>query len=511
MGSEVPRLVAEALRSGEITDRESLLRLKMKLCSKYGAEKVPPNSEVLALLTPEEREKYLPLLVKKPVRTASGVSAVAVMTSPYPCPHGRCIYCPGGPTVNSPQSYTGKEPAARRAAANHFDPYDQVVARITQLEDVGHTAGKIDLIIMGGNFTSRDPMYQEWFLKRCFDAMNGVPSDSLEDAEEINSRSEHRCVGMTIETRPDYFMKDGQIERAMRMGFTRVELGVQILDDEILKGVKRGHGTAEVRRATEVCRRHGLLVCYHLMPGLPGSSPEHDLECFRKVFSDPAYRPDSLKFYPALVIEGTELWDMWKAGEYEPLTTEQAIDLLSQMKSEVPEYVRIQRIQRDIPVPEIAAGIMKSNLRQIVQENMKEKGMKCRCIRCREVGRSGVLPENPEEVELKTQTYEASGGMEHFISFEYRDSLVGYIRLRIDDSDIATIRELKVSGQETAVGKEAESWQHRGYGKKLLAEAERQAGEAGKTRMRVTVAPGAREYYAKLGYSFEAPYMAKEL
>ncbi len=511
MGNEVPQRIAEALRSGEVSDRDSLQRLKMKLCSELGPDKVPPNSEVLALLSGEERERFLPLLVKKPVKTVSGVSAVAVMTSPYPCPHGKCAYCPGGVENNSPQSYTGKEPAARRAAMNHYDPYDQVASRISQLEEVGHPSSKIDLIIMGGNFTSRDPMYREWFVKRCFDAMNGRPAASLEEAQAANGSAEHRCVGLTVESRPDYLMTDKAVEEMMRLGATRVELGVQILDDEVLKKVSRGHGVAETVRATEVCRRHGLLVCYHIMPGLPGSSPENDLRCFRRLFSDPAFRPDGLKFYPALVIPGTEMHRWWEAGEYVPPDTATAVALLSEMKSQVPEYVRIQRIQRDIPVPEIAAGIMQSNLRQLVQENMAKEGLSCRCIRCREAGRSGLPPEGPDGAELKTQTYEASGGTEHFISFETGDRIIGYVRLRTDGSGTARIRELRVAGQETAVGKEAEGWQHRGYGKRLLAEAEAAAAREGCTRMCVTSAPGAREYYAKLGYTPAPPYMVKDL
>ena len=258
MGDDVARCIIEAIRAGDVTDRDSLQRLKMQLCSKYGPDKVPPNSEVLALVPEDERKAFLPLLVKKPMRTASGVAVVAVMTSPYPCPHGKCAYCPGGVSNNSPQSYTGKEPAARRAAMNRFDPYDQVSSRLAQLEEIGHDTDKIDLIIMGGTFTSRDPQYQEWFVKRCFEAMNGHPSPSLEAAQEENSHADRRCIGLTVETRPDYFCKDIQIERMMRLGATRVELGVQILDDDVLDKVKRGHGVSEVVKATECFRQRRL-------------------------------------------------------------------------------------------------------------------------------------------------------------------------------------------------------------------------------------------------------------
>lgn len=512
MPDNIAERLLKALRAGEVTDRDGFQRLKMKLCAEYGAEKVPSNSEVLALVPEAEKKEFLPILVKKPMRTASGVAVVAVMTSPYPCPHGKCAYCPGGVSNNSPQSYTGKEPAARRASMNRFDPFDQVHARLVQLEEIGHDTDKIDLIIMGGTFTSRNLQYQEWFVKRCLDAMNGTASPDLESAQELNSRSKRRCIGLTVETRPDYFRKKEQIGRMMLLGATRVELGVQILDDRVLGNVERGHGVAEVIESTRECRDLGLKVCYHLMPGLPGSSPEKDLESFTRCFSDPDFRPDMLKFYPTLVIPNTKIYDMWAEGKYVPYTTEIAVDLLSKMKSQVPDYVRIQRIQRDIPVPEIASGILKSNLRQLVQKNMSDNGTVCRCIRCREVGHTGAVLEDESLVVPEDLAYEAADGIEHFVSYTYKDSLVGYVRLRIvPGSDIAYIRELKVFGNETAIGAVAESWQHRGFGRRLVARAEEIARSEGKKAVRITSGIGVREYYRSLGYHLERPYMVKDL
>lgn len=502
--------IIDSVKTGRVRDRDQLQNLKLKLCKRYGLDDVPPNSSILANVMPEDRKLLTPFLIKKPMRTMSGVAVVAVMTSPYDCPHGRCSYCPGGVQNGSPQSYTGKEPAARRAGRNDFDPYSQVMDRITQLTEIGHKTDKIDLIIMGGTFTSRDPEYQDWFVRRCFDAMNGVESADLASAQALNEVSEHRCVGLTVETRPDVF-DAAQIERAMMLGATRVELGVQILDDEILAGVDRGHGTAEVRRCTRECKEHGLKVCYHLMPGLPGSSPERDRECFKRVFDDPDYRPDMLKFYPTLVVEGTKLYDLWAAGGYTPYDVDTAVDLLSDMKSTVPEYVRIQRIQRDIPVPQITAGIMKSNIRQLVADRMASEGRSCRCIRCREVGHTGAVLEDPGKVVLKVTEYDASGGSEYFISFEYEDSLIGYIRLRLDSNPEATIRELKVFGRIASIGDDGEDWQHRGFGRELVAEAERIATESGRARIRVTSGVGVRRYYASLGFYPSLPYMAKDL
>jgi len=497
-----------AIKSGQVKDRDAVQALKIKLCAKYGLEQVPMNSEVLAFVSPEDSKFLTPYLIKKPMRTMSGVAVVAVMTSPYDCPHGKCAYCPGGVQNGSPQSYTGKEPAARRAGRNDFDPFKQVNDRITQLTEIGHKTDKIDLIIMGGTFTCRDPEYQEWFVRRCFDAMNGRCSDTLGEAQAVNETAEHRCVGLTVETRPDVF-DEKQIERAMRLGATRVELGVQILDDDILDAVERGHRTDAVRDCTKRCKDHGLKVCYHLMPGLPGSTPENDLRCFRKVFEEQEYRPDMLKFYPTLVVDGTKVCDWWKDGKYTPLDTEEAVDLLCRMKEAVPEYVRIQRIQRDIPVPQITAGIMKSNIRQLVADEMERRGHQCRCIRCREVGHRGVSLDDPEKVHLKTTEYDASGGHEYFVAFEYEDSLVGYVRVRIDSNPIATIRELKVFGKIVSIGDGGEDWQHRGYGRELVAEAERIAKDNGKCGIRVTSGVGVRKYYASLGFSEALPYMQK--
>ena len=499
-----------AIKDGSIKDREDIQRMKIVLCDELGLADVPPNSSILKEVDPKDRKLIEPFLIKKPMRTMSGVAVVAVMTSPHPCPHGKCAYCPGGVDNGSPQSYTGKEPAARRAERNEFDPYLQVTDRINQLTAIGHKTDKIDLIIMGGTFTSRDPEYQEWFVTRCFDAMNGSPSSSLEEAQHKNETSGHRCIGLTVETRPDVF-GDEQVERAMRLGATRVELGVQILDDDILLRSKRGHGIKATVDSTRSCKDHGLKVCYHLMPGLPGSTPEKDLECFMRIFDDPDFRPDMLKFYPTLVISGTELYDSWKKGEYVPYDVDTAVDLLSKMKSAVPEYVRIQRIQRDIPAPQIAAGILKSNLRQLVQENMEAKGLSCRCIRCREVGHTGEVLEDADRVERKVLVYEASGGTETFISLEYNDSVVGYVRLRTDCTDTATVRELKVFGRVASIGSEGEDWQHRGFGKELMLDAERLAAAEKKKRIRVVSGIGTREYYRALGYVLEEPYMVRSL
>lgn len=508
--SDFNRRIIAAVKDGTVRDREELQKFKIKLCGDMGMKRPPSNSEILADVLPEDIALLNPFLIKKPMRTGSGVAVVAVMTSPHPCPHGKCTYCPGGVENGSPQSYTGKEPAARRAERNAFDPYDQVRDRIDQLTVIGHKTDKIDLIIMGGTFTSRDTEYKEWFVRRCFDAMNGADAKDIAEAHALNENATHRCVGLTVETRPDVF-NDAQIEEAMALGATRVELGVQILDDAVLGGVNRGHGIEEVRRCTKACKDHGLKICYHMMPGLPGSSPENDIRCFKRVFDDPDFRPDMLKFYPVLVIDGTKLCDMWRAGEYSPLDVDTAVRLLSDMKEYVPEYVRIQRIQRDIPVPQITAGILKSNIRQLVQDSMRSEGKECRCIRCREVGHREVEMDDRDSVETKVLEYVSCGGRERFISLEYEDALIGYARLRTDGTDTATIRELKVFGKIASIGEDGDDWQHRGFGKELMSMAEKAAVSDGKKRIRITSGVGVRGYYASLGYRLEAPYMVKDL
>ena len=506
------------LATGAVTTREQVLRAKSALCRKHGLSRVPANYELLALI-PDELEEYAePLLRNKPVRTISGVAPVAVMTSPTECPHGRCAYCPGGVTNNSPQSYTGKEPAALRATMYEYDPYRQTRARLDQLSAIGHRTDKVELIIMGGTFTARDHGYQQWFVKRCFDAMNGSESAGLEPSQLANEGAPSRCVGMTVETRPDWFLEE-HIDRSMRLGATKVELGVQVLDDAVLEGVKRGHDIDSVAVATKRARDAGLKVCYHVMPGLPGSDMANDLRSFELMFSDERFRPDMLKLYPTLVVKGTELYDLWKSGEYSPLELDDAVSLVAEMKRRVPPWVRILRIQRDIPVQLIEAGVRKSHLRELARLELERTGHACNCIRCREVGQMGVdrSVAKPDEVDMVEVSYEANGGVEHFVSYEtaHGGSLVGYARLRCaGDTDLhpARIRELHVYGEMTPINEPPSArWQHSGYGEQLLSRCEDLAEQAGHRTISVTSGVGARDYYRRLGYRCEGVYMSKPL
>ena len=532
---------------------------KVEVCGKHGSPKVPKNTELLDHAPSEDREALESVLRRKPVRTASGVSPVAIMTSPAMCPHGKCLYCPGGPAseFSSAQAYTGHEPAAARGKQNDYDPYGQVTLRLNQLREIGHPVDKVELILMGGTMTARSADYQEWFVRRALEAMNDFDPDAdpspaegvsfaqpdadysfsyLEDVIAENERGSVRCIGTTFETKPDW-CDDEQIDRMLRLGGTKVEVGVQTTYDAVNRAMHRGHGVDVSLSANRRLRDAGFKVGFHMMPGQPGMTGEMNREDFRRLFEEPDWRPDYLKIYPTLVVPGTRVYDMWEREEYDPLDNEAAAELVAEIKRDLPRYVRLQRVQRDIPADFIEGGVWKSNLRQLAWERMDEHGWTCDCIRCREVGMNDA---EPETVELDTITYESAGGTEHFVSFEdfEKDLLVGFCRLRFPDEpvrreleDAAVVRELHVYGSEVGLepGGEAgetradgagggpgdgegRDWQHRGYGRRLMAEAERLAADAGYGKLAVTAGIGAREYYREqLGYHQDGPYVARRL
>jgi elongator complex protein 3 (tRNA carboxymethyluridine synthase) len=456
--------------------------------------------------------------MKKLSRTISGVTPVAVMTKPSGCP-GRCVYCPTfGAT---PQSYTPTSPAVIRAKAYDYDPAMQVKRRLATLAEMGHPTDKVELIVMGGTFLATPLDYQYSFIKDCYDALNGAPSVTLAEAQRINEMAENRCVGLCIETRPDV-CSEADIERMLDFGATRVELGVQALDDEIYRLVHRGHSVKDVADATARLKRYGFKVYYHWMPGLPGSSPEHDLEMTRELFANPAYRPDGLKLYPTMVVEGTELEEWFKAGRYTPYPDAAMVKLMADIKAEVPPYVRISRVLRDIPSQYIVGGL-RDSVRDAVKELMASRGDDCRCIRCREYGHRIKGGWKVGEPHLSRFDYEASGGKETFLSFvDEHDTLFGLLRLRIEShpsrilgetAKLALVRELHVFGSEVALGKhEDRSAQHQGLGKALLAEAERIARDEFQiSKIAVLSGVGARQYYGEQGYALESGYMVKSI
>ena len=529
MYEEACRAIIEELMSLEEPTPRDLEKAKMRYLKAYHLEKVPRNSDLIRLLRPEEKRKLLPLLVRKKVRSISGVVVVTVMAKPFPCPKPEpCIYCPGGPGRGTPQSYTGLEPACRRALQNDFDPYGQVRARVEQLKAIGHEVDKVELIILGGTFTALPVDYQRWFVKRCLDALNGVEAEDLEEAKRIASTgAEIRNSGITVETRPDW-AKEAEADLMLDLGVTRVEVGVQTIYDDVYALIKRGHTVRDVEECFRILKDSGFKVVAHVMPNLPGSDPRRDLEMFDILFKDERFKPDAIKIYPTLVIKGTGLYEMWREGLWEPYGLEELVDLIARVKTRVPPWVRIQRIQRDIPATVVEAGPRKSNLRELVQAYMAGKGLRCRCIRCREVGhrmlKEGLVPK-PENIKLLEYREEASGGVDIFLSYEdvEQDILIGYIRLRIPSEHAhrpevraapsAIIRELHVYGPMVPVGsRRPDGWQHRGYGARLIAEAERIAREEYDVRkMLILSGLGVKRYYARFGYRPDGPYVSKPL
>ena len=513
-------LVQIILSEPNLTKKKFIHYQKM-VSKRYRLNRLIGLKQLLNTL-PDDLKKTLGLKIK-PVRTASGIAVVAVMHAPHPCPHGACIYCPGGVAAGTPQSYTGFEASSRRAKENLYDPYLQVKARLRQLEQIGHSVEKVELIIIGGTFTSLPEDEQIRFVKGCFDALNGKVSETLEEALKEAEHAKIRNVGFTVETRPDY-CKERQIDLMLSYGVTRVELGVQTLSDEIYRLVNRGHTVKDVIEAFQLSRDAGLKIVAHMMPGLPGSSVEADFEAFRRLFEDPCFKPDMLKIYPTLVTEGTALHRLYLEGRYEPYTLETVVKLLADIKEIVPKWVRIMRIQREIPAEHIVAGVKHGNLRERVHQELKRRGSRCRCIRCREIGLKNIKIDE-DEVRLMKEVYEAAQGTEIFLSYEHpeTETLIGFLRLRIPSEKAhrpevkgqktALVRELHVYGEALPLGVRKDgAWQHKGFGKNLLYEAERIAVEEfGCEKILVTSAIGVRQYYAKLGYKLEGPYMAKHI
>jgi elongator complex protein 3 len=454
--------------------------------------------------------------MKKISRTISGVTPVAVMAQPLGCP-GTCVYCPAYP--DAPRSYTPESPAVIRAKRNEYQARKQVEERLINFSNMGHPADKVELIIMGGTFPATPEDYQYQFIKDCYDGMNGIISSSLEEAKTINETARHRCVGLCIETRPDW-CDEKQIKRMLDFGTTRVELGVQLLDDDIYRLVRRGHTVSHVIEATRLLKNYGMKVYYHWMPGLPGSTREHDLELSQQLFTDENFKPDGIKLYPTLVISGTELETWYKDDRYAPYSMDDLAELMIKIKTQVPNYVRIPRVMRDIPTKYIVAGCKDLALRSNIKKKMEQMDLRCNCIRCREYGHRRRDGWKTGEPHLKRTEYEASGGREVFLSFEdENDTLFGLLRLRagtelLGDSSLAMVRELHVFGSQVPLGEQDEkAAQHKGLGSMLLEEAERISREEfGARKIAIISGVGARDYFrTEFGYRLEGAYMVKDL
>lgn len=501
---------------GILAGRTDVEELKREACRKFRPDSMITNPELLAALPERAVPRIRRLLLKKPARTLSGVTPVAVMVRPDgSCRHG-CVYCPVAGLAA--KSYTGYEPAALRGRQFGFDPRLQAASRVEQFEGGGHPADKCEIIVMGGTFLEMPENYKSYFIKGIYEGLNGKRARTLAGAISANERAAHRAVGLTMETRPDACIP--YIREMLSYGATRVELGVQHADDRIYRLVNRGHTVKDVVDATRELKDSAFKVLYHIMPGLPGSGRRKDIAFVKKLFDDPRFRPDMLKIYPTLVVAGSGLHKWAEQGRFKPYSTEEAADVISEFYRYIPPYVRVMRIQRDIPAGRIESGVKKSNLRELVEAELREKGIVAREIRSREIGLRGARF-NPEDFTLKRFVYGASGGKEHFLSYEDEGGLIaGFLRLRFPQrsrraeigAGSALVRELHVYGSEVPIeGGGRAAVQHRGLGAKLLEEAEAIAREAGKNRMVIISGVGVREYYRKHGYSLRGRYMSRRL
>ncbi len=549
-------------------DKRRLANKKIELCKKFGLKRIPTDIEIYLHSNQEDADLIRGFLQTKPVRTGSGVAVIATMTAPFPCPHGSCTFCPGGPNSffgDTPKSYTGKEPSTMRGKRNDYDPYRIIFNRLEQYIVLGQNPDKVEQIIMGGTFTALPKEYRDEYVYYSFKAYNDFSREffvdgkldlnkfkdffelpgrvddegrvsrikekvlklkfqnnntSLEEEQVKNESAAIRCIGLTIETKPDWGFKEQGLE-LLEYGTTRIELGVQTTYEECLQATHRGHTLNDTVKSISELRDLGFKLNFHMMPGLPGLDKKRisrnaDIKSMVELFTNNNYKPDMLKIYPCMVMPGTALEVDYKKGIYVPLTTEEAADIIVETKKHVPRYCRIMRVQRDIPTFQTTAGVNRTNLRQYVKELADKRGVKCQCIRCREIKNQEIIG----EPRIMVEEYEANNGREFFISVEADNGLLGFVRLRfpprslhpVITSDSALIRELHVYGSVVRIGeKDSHKAQHRGFGKKLMKKAEEIALKHGKNKVVVISGVGVRNYYRKLGYEREGPYMVKYL
>lgn len=510
----------------------NLTSLKASYARKNNLNVIPKTIDIIAAIPEQHRKFILPRIRAKPVRTASGVAVVAVMSKPHRCPHiamtgNVCVYCPGGPDSDfeySTQSYTGYEPTSMRAIRARYNPYLQTRNRVDQLNRLGHSTDKVEFVIMGGTFMSLSSEYKDYFIRNLHDALSGHTSANVNESVRYSEQSRVKCVGITIETRPDYCLKP-HLSEMLSYGCTRLEIGVQSVYEDVARDTNRGHTVKSITDCFSLAKDCGFKVVAHLMPDLPNVGYERDIHNFKEFFENPAFRSDGLKIYPTLVIRGTGLYELWKTGKYKNYHPDELVGLLAKILAMVPPWVRIYRIQRDIPMPLVTSGVEYGNLRELCLDKMKELGTKCRDVRTREVGIKGIhLKIQPDQVELVRRDYYANDGWETFLSYEdtKQDILIGMLRLRkcsnhtfrpelVDGASM--VRELHVYGSVVPVhSRDPVKFQHQGYGTLLMEEAERIAREEhGSVKIAVISGVGTRHYYRKLGYELDGPYMSKNL
>ncbi|KAM4836913.1 elongator complex protein 3 isoform 2-T2 [Thomomys bottae] len=493
IGDVIKQLI-EAHEQGKDID---LNRVKTKTAAKYGLSAQPRLVDIIAAVPPQYRKVLVPKLKAKPIRTASGIAVVAVMCKPHRCPHisftgNICVYCPGGPDSDfeySTQSYTGYEPTSMRAIRARYDPYLQTRHRIEQLKQLGHSVDKVEFIVMGGTFMALPEEYRDYFIRSLHDALSGHTSNNIYEAVKYSERSLTKCIGITIETRPDYCMKR-HLSDMLTYGCTRLEIGVQSVYEDVARDTNRGHTVKAVCESFHLAKDSGFKVVAHMMPDLPNVGLERDIEQFIEFFENPAFRPDGLKLYPTLVIRGTGLYELWKSGRYKSYSPSDLIELVARILALVPPWTRVYRVQRDIPMPLVSSGVEHGNLRELAFARMKDLGIQCRDVRTREVGIQEIHHKvRPYQVELVRRDYVANGGWETFLSYEDpdQDILIGLLRLRKCSEEtfrfelgggVSIVRELHVYGSVVPVSsRDPTKFQHQGFGMLLMEEAERIARE----------------------------------
>ena len=529
----VSHIVTELISAYEAGSTLNFTKLKGEASKKFKLQGIPRMADILQGLPIQYRAKLWPYLKTKPVRTASGVAVVAVMSKPHRCPHiaytgNVCVYCPGGPDSDfeySTQAYTGYEPTSMRAIRARYDPYSQVKGRVAQLRNIGHDVDKVEFIVMGGTFLSLDKEYKDYFIRNLHDALSGYSSNSVDESIRYSEQAKTKCIGITIETRPDYCLKP-HLEEMLSYGCTRIEIGVQSIYESVARETNRGHTVASVCHSFHLAKDAGFKVVTHMMPDLPNMGYERDLEGFQEYFENPLFRSDGMKLYPTLVIRGTGLYELWKTGRYQNYTPDQLVELTAKILSLVPPWTRLYRIQRDIPMPLVSSGVEHGNLRELALQKMRDWDLPCWDIRSREVGMKQIHNSvTPDQVELVRRDYVANGGWETFLTYEdpTQDILIGLLRLRkpsnaawlkeISEVPSSIIRELHVYGTAVAVSaRDPTRFQHQGFGMLLMEEAERIAREEhGSGKILVISGVGTRHYYRKMGYRLDGPYMSKML
>ncbi|CAG9825489.1 unnamed protein product [Phaedon cochleariae] len=528
----VAEVVQELIKAHQAKKDINLNSLKHRVSSKYGLETSPRLVDIIAAVPIDYKKILVPKLLAKPIRTASGIAIVAVMCKPHRCPHinftgNICVYCPGGPDSDfeySTQSYTGYEPTSMRAIRARYDPYLQTRHRVEQLKQLGHSVDKVEFIVMGGTFMSLPDDYRDYFIRNLHDALSGHKSSSVEEAVKYSERSNTKCIGITIETRPDYCLEK-HLSDMLKYGCTRLEIGVQSVYEDVALDTNRGHTVKAVCGTFHLAKDAGFKVVAHMMPDLPNVDLERDVEQFIEFFENPAFRADGLKIYPTLVIRGTGLYELWKTGRYKSYPPSVLVDLIAKILALVPPWTRVYRVQRDIPMPLVSSGVEHGNLRELALNRMKDLGLKCRDVRTREVGIAEIHEKvRPNDIERVRRDYMANGGWETFLSYEdpAQDILVGLLRLRKCSEatfrpelvgGCSIIRELHVYGSVVPVsGRDEKKFQHQGYGALLMNWAEQIAmTEHESAKIAVISGVGTRNYYSWLGYELEGPYMVKSL